>query len=64
MENLNMMELAMIYSALDERIERLKSCLSDEADVKLSGEIAISESLREEAKNLYLSKGGPASQVN
>ena len=64
MESLNILELAVIYSALDERIERLKALRSDEVDMMLAGEIKISESLLKKAKTLYLSKGGPASQVN
>ncbi|MBQ4050233.1 MAG: hypothetical protein IJD13_01250 [Oscillospiraceae bacterium] len=64
MESLNILELAVIYSALDERIERLKALRSDEVDLMLAGEIKISESLLKKAKTLYLSKGGPASQVN
>ena len=57
---LSILELAVTFTALEERIERLKKIPNPENDIQLFGEIESSEAARSKIKQMYLAKGGPA----
>lgn len=58
MKDLSMMELAVTYTALQERIQHLRALPDAESDVQLQGEIFLSESACAKVKALYVSKRG------
>lgn len=58
MNNLNILELAVIHTSIQERLERLTEMQKADSDIKLKGEIDISLSLIDKIKTVYISKGG------
>lgn len=58
MERFSILELAVVYTALNERLKRLKELHMSDDDVKLKGEIELTESSMTKVKNMYLSLGG------
>lgn len=53
-------ELAVIYTALQERCERLEQLYSHDKSVKLKGEIEFTKSAIDKTKKIFLSIGGSA----
>lgn len=55
---ISMIEFAVIYSSIAERLQRLESLAINDDDVKLKGEIISSKSALKKVETLYLSTGG------
>lgn len=58
MERFSILELAVIYSALNERFERLEKLHKSNDDIKLKGEIELTNRSMTKVKDMYLSLGG------
>ena len=58
MELFSILELAVIYRALNERFERLEKLHKSNDDIKLKGEIELTNRSMTKVKDMYLSLGG------
>lgn len=57
-DSFTLLELAVMYTALQERCERLEQLYSQDNDVKLYGEIQSTKSALDKTKHIFISTGG------
>lgn len=58
LNDLTILQLAVLYASVDERLERLNKQYKVDKDIKLKGEIELSMQLLSIIKNEYTAKGG------